>query len=104
MKGDCLISQSWQLEWISAPQCRLCSVGGVPPDPALAVGSGVAAGQGGHWAGAAADVGLPLLRSDGTWVLNPAGMTLWHGPLTTASWCALAAFLPSVLAAVAERR
>lgn len=49
-----------------------------PADPALAMGTRVGAAERGpgrgQRAGAAPDLGLALLRSDGVWFLNHAGM------------------------------
>lgn len=47
-------------------------------DPALAMGTRVAAAERGQQARAAPDLGLALLRSDGTWILNHAGLMLCH--------------------------
>lgn len=53
-----------------------------PADPALAMGSRVAAAERGpgrgQRAGAAPDLRLALLRSDGMWILSHAGVTLCH--------------------------
>lgn len=49
-----------------------------PADPALAMGTRVAAAERGQQARAAPDLELTLLRSDGMRILNHAGLMLCH--------------------------
>lgn len=49
-----------------------------PADPALAMGTRVAAAERGQQAGAIPGLGFALLRSDGMQILNHAGIMLCH--------------------------